>query len=52
MRRDELIGLRVDHIGSTAIEGMDAKNVIDVQVPHDGDPAQWRRCWERLDRRH
>ncbi|MDX1886127.1 dephospho-CoA kinase [Mycolicibacterium sp. 120270] len=65
--------LRVDHIGSTAIEGMDAKDVIDVQVtveslgvadelvdaltdvgypriehitsdvPHEGDPAQWRK---------
>lgn len=65
--------LRVDHIGSTAIEGMDAKDVIDIQitveslsiadelvgaltdvgyprieritsdVPHDGDPAQWRK---------
>ncbi len=65
--------LRVDHIGSTAIEGMDAKDVIDIQVtveslgvadelvgvltdvgyprvehissdvPHEGDPAQWRK---------
>jgi dephospho-CoA kinase len=65
--------LRVDHIGSTAVAGMDGKDVIDVQVtvesldvadelagvltnvgyprvesitsdvPHDGDPALWRK---------
>jgi len=65
--------LRVDHIGSTAAEGMDAKDVIDIQVtvaslavadeiadalanvgyprkahiisdvPHEGDPALWRK---------
>jgi dephospho-CoA kinase len=65
--------LRVDHIGSTAVPGMDGKDVIDVQVtvesldvadelagvltnvgypriegitgdvPHDGDPALWRK---------
>jgi dephospho-CoA kinase len=65
--------LRVDHIGSTAVPGMDAKDVIDVQItvasldvadelngpladagyprkehitsdmPHDGDPALWRK---------
>ena len=64
---------RVDHIGSTAVDGMDAKDVIDIQVtvesldiadelatalaevgyprveritsdvPHSGDPAQWRK---------
>jgi dephospho-CoA kinase len=65
--------VRVDHIGSTAVEGMDAKDVIDIQVtvesldiadelvtaltdvgypridhitsdvPHEGDPSQWRK---------
>jgi len=36
------IALRIDHVGSTAVEGLDAKSVIDVQVSvanlEPGDP--------------